>query len=103
MSDADFELDNLMDDATNVSFVVVEGERASRPPLPPLVATCIGGLQSGVQGKTSKGKSYSVVSITSSDHPVCFGDVGKGCGWFSIRKNCWSARILTQKSRFKEK
>jgi hypothetical protein len=27
------------------------------------------------------------VSVTGSDHPVCFGDVGKGCGSFSILKN----------------
>ena len=89
MSDVDSVLDSLMDDATGVSFVVVEDERVARPSSPSPGAAARGvGVRSGIQGTTSGGKAYSVVSVTGSDRSVCFGIVGKGGGAFCIRKNC---------------
>ena len=82
MSDADFVLDSLMDEATGVSFVVVEGRLASLPPLPPSVATRMGGLQSGVQGtRTSKGKLYSVVTFSV---PIICLFRCCGLGWWLV-------------------
>ena len=50
--DADSILDSLLDDVTGVSFVMVDGERASRTPSP-MMAARVRGVSSGVQAMTS--------------------------------------------------
>jgi hypothetical protein len=82
MSHADFVLDSLMDDATGVSFVAVEGGARFSSSLAAVGGDSYGGLQSGVQGtRTSKGKLYSVVSFSV---PIICLFRCYGLGWWLV-------------------
>lgn len=93
MSDVDSVLNSLVDDATGVPFVVVEGsdERAALPPSPPRAVRVLGVDRSGMQGTTSSavsGKIFPFVYVTSCfDCSICFDLVGKG-GSFCMKRNC---------------